>query len=80
MIKLLRYKNRKIYLAGTGKYVTSTDVVDFLKNSLEVEVVSHATGEVITQSTLTNMGAAQISKGNIEAGNLLIKHASGKAA
>lgn len=75
MITLLRYNNRKIYNKATAGYISSDEVLLFVKANIPVKVISNATGDDVTHVTLVAMGVSQMRQGNIEGGRLLIRYA-----
>jgi polyhydroxyalkanoate synthesis regulator protein len=54
MIIFKKYSNRKIYGKHEGKYgyVTISQIISFIKQGEEIQVVEHATGEDVTSDIL----------------------------
>lgn len=75
MLTLLRYNNRKIYNKQIAGYVSSDEVVEYLKSGLLVKVLNANTHTDITHVALVGMGASQMRQGNVEGGRLLIRYA-----
>lgn len=49
-IVIKRYKNRKLYYKG--KYVTVNDIIERLKNDIDVTIISHDDNKDVTNSVL----------------------------
>ena len=50
MMTVKKYDNRKLYF--DGKYISLIDIITALKQGQQVEVISHSSGEDVTNKTL----------------------------
>lgn len=50
-----RYPNRKLYNTQAKQYITLEGIADLIRSGDEVHVVDHATGEDLTELTLTQI-------------------------
>ena len=55
MIKIKKYKNRKLYDTETGTYVNFADLNELIQNDVEFVVIDSTTKNDITPSVLTEM-------------------------
>jgi hypothetical protein len=44
--------NRKLYNTETAKYINLTDVINYLKNGLDIQVINEPSGENVTDTIL----------------------------
>jgi len=49
-LQIKKYKNRKLYNTVTGKYITNTDIITYLKNNVKFQVVTLDGGDITNKA------------------------------
>lgn len=62
MITIKRYPNRKLYNMDSKQYITLDGIAGLIRESEEVEILDHSTGEDLTAVTLTQIISEQEKK------------------
>lgn len=57
-----RYPNRKLYNTETKQYITLDELADYIRQGEDLHVIDHASGEDLTDLTLTQILFEQVKK------------------
>jgi polyhydroxyalkanoate synthesis regulator protein len=69
---IYKYKNRKLYSAKKGGYVTKADIMGMMVNGVELSVLDRASGEDITKRTLAGvLMSSPLFLENVDVGQLM---------
>ena len=60
MIKIKKYKNRKLYNKTTHKYIKLSDILEYIKNNESVYIVDHLNVDVTIKTIFLALSGSKI--------------------